>query len=755
MSDPDEPYALESRPIPGWSRERRSVALTTWPAGLAAGLIATLSGLPPLELAIVWTLVAIATAVAGFYTFTNPPLVDDARAALIVSGVNLALLAIGIRLTGSAASPFVPLLLVPLIFTAIAARPAHVAFAALLAAIADLAGTWPLAPADPPLPWGAASVRLGVYAIVGFRLGRFANLLRREVDQRARLAHREAERQHGEAGRLMPIVQTARLVTRELDLDLLLQGIVEGAVAAIPGAQAGSVMVIEGNQLAYRAAVGFDLAILRRLRLDPARIGIPGRAFAPGRVYRHLGRSEAPLGPALTQEEVALLDQASGGRGILASLSAPLFVEGRLYGLLFVDAFDSDALLGAGAEQALSVYAEHCLVAIQKAEAFKALSERARLFRLVARLGALLNGGLHRDEALRIASSVIEAEMDYDLVMVGLVEGAVVRPASGQREAVAALPPVPLGLGLVGTCAAEARPLMVNDVSADPRYLPGVPWARSELVVPIMLRGRCVAVLDITSRRAGAFTDSDLESLTLVADQLAGALENARLLESELARSRELAAALAEIQRTYTATLSALGAALDTRDTATEAHSQRVGRYAIRLARELRLGDAQLRDLEQGAYLHDVGKIGLPDAVLQKPGPLSEEEWEIVRRHPQIGAALLRRIPFLQGAAEIALCHHERWDGTGYPRGLAAAAIPVAARVFAVADAFDAMTSDRAYRAARPLARAREEIAELAGAQFDPGVVEAFLRVPLAEWERIRAEVTAGLPSRSDLSAAG
>lgn len=202
--------------------------------------------------------------------------------------------------------------------------------------------------------------------------------------------------------------------------------------------------------------------------------------------------------------------------------------------------------------------------------------------------------------------------------------------------------------------------------------------------------------------------------------------------------TRALERALSHLDDSYRTTLEALGSAIDTRDGGTQAHSRRVCAFSLAIARAHGVPEGALRDLEHGVLLHDIGKIGIPDAILLKPGPLTPAEWKIMRRHPEIGRELIEKIPFLRGAVPIVYHHHERWDGTGYPLGLAGPAIPLGARIFAVADAFDAMTFDRPYSRAITLAAAREEIRRCAGAHFDPGVVATFLTVPHATLAQIR-----------------
>jgi putative nucleotidyltransferase with HDIG domain len=210
-------------------------------------------------------------------------------------------------------------------------------------------------------------------------------------------------------------------------------------------------------------------------------------------------------------------------------------------------------------------------------------------------------------------------------------------------------------------------------------------------------------------------------------------------------KTAELSRALRDLESTYSQTLWSLVAALDAREHETGDHSQRVVRYSLAIARRLGLPERELPDLGRGALLHDIGKIGVPDAILLKPGKLNEAEWGEMKRHPRIGYEILRSIDFLARSAEMVLSHQERWDGGGYPRGLVAENIPIAARIFAIADTYDAMTSDRPYRKALSADTAREEIARCAGAQFDRRCADAFLSMPHSELLEL-ARPTATLP---------
>jgi response regulator RpfG family c-di-GMP phosphodiesterase len=231
-------------------------------------------------------------------------------------------------------------------------------------------------------------------------------------------------------------------------------------------------------------------------------------------------------------------------------------------------------------------------------------------------------------------------------------------------------------------------------------------------------------------------------------------IENYRrhLEEMVAERTQQLREALSQTERSYDHTLEALGAAIDLRDGPTAGHSRRVFLYSIEIAKALGGLEQQLRNIAMGAWLHDIGKLAIADAILLKPGPLTAEERQVMQQHVQIGYDLVRGIPFLADAAEIIFAHHERGDGSGYPRGLMAAAIPIGAKIFAVADTFDAMTSDRPYRRALPMEVSRQVIERGAGKEYDQRVADAFLNIPNETWEAIRRE-TAAIQSLSSAAA--
>ncbi len=280
------------------------------------------------------------------------------------------------------------------------------------------------------------------------------------------------------------------------------------------------------------------------------------------------------------------------------------------------------------------------------------------------------------------------------------------------------------GLSIVVLAEGDAEGLIVGDVLA------GILPLAAEPAVPAFVRCEL-------RRRAGQAKAEAYGRML-------------RKLKSE--RSRQAGRA-DEIEAVSEATLENLMTAIDLRDVETFGHSQTVAKYAQVLARIMGIRDeGRLDDIHKGALLHDIGKIAIPDAILKKPGALSPGEWETIRLHPALGFGLIKEIKMVRVIGEIILHHHERWDGTGYPRGLKKDRIPLEVRIFALADALDAITAHRPYRRARDFKAARAEIIRGAGTHFDPDVVEAFLSLKPEKWEKIRFETTSRLPPVAEFS---
>jgi len=243
------------------------------------------------------------------------------------------------------------------------------------------------------------------------------------------------------------------------------------------------------------------------------------------------------------------------------------------------------------------------------------------------------------------------------------------------------------------------------------------------------MHGERIGVIQVLNKQtADVFTEEDEELLGALLPQIGIAIENARLYDS--------------LQESYRETIKALVNFLDARDVETWEHSTRVVEYTLEIAKEMGISGRHLESIRYGAMLHDVGKIGIKDAILHKPDSLTPDEWEQMRKHSGRGYEMLKDVKLLKDSLPVILHHHERYDGAGYPGGLAKEDIPIGARIFAVADTLDAMTSSRPYRKALSYEVAYEEIAKNAGAQFDPKVVEVFTRIPLERWKAIRQTVS-------------
>ena len=273
--------------------------------------------------------------------------------------------------------------------------------------------------------------------------------------------------------------------------------------------------------------------------------------------------------------------------------------------------------------------------------------------------------------------------------------------------------------GIAGWVACNGKPLIVNDVTKDQRFDKGTDIitgfvTRSIICAPMLVHSRVIGVIEVLNKLdASDFTERDLETLVSVASTAAISIENARLHKSVI--------------DAYKSTIKALAAAIDAKDPYTHGHSQRVMEYALLGGVALSLSREELEDIEYAGILHDIGKIAIPDSILNKSDSLLPSEWEMMHEHPFTGANMLAGIPFLERSRELILHHHERYDGNGYPDGLKGEEIPIGARLIAVADAFDTMTTDRAYRAALTANYSISELYGCSGTQFCPVAVKAFI----------------------------
>ncbi len=391
--------------------------------------------------------------------------------------------------------------------------------------------------------------------------------------------------------------------------------------------------------------------------------------------------------------------------GLHAAMAAPIVVDGEVKGVLTVGTTDPHRSFSAIDRQGLAAFAQVTGAALRSA---LARDERERRIRRLSTLNVLawqLAALTERYEIARLAYDAAGELAERDAFYVARFDADrrefdVVLQAEdddvwrGDRH--------PLGSGATSQVA----------LSGEPRVVRG---ERAAVHVPLKSRGRLVGVLSSGSARSDAYDDEDVVVLQSLANLVATAFENAE----NMAQMREL----------YLASVKALAAAVDARDPYTRSHSARVGALARTIAEELRLGPDAMRRVQLGGLLHDIGKIGIPDAILNKPGPLTEDEWVLMRTHPAVGASILAAVEPLRDLVPIVRGHHERYDGGGYPERIGGDAILMEAYIVAAADAFEVIVSRRAYKQAQTVEFACAELLRCRGTQFHPDVVDAFLRV--------------------------
>ncbi len=373
--------------------------------------------------------------------------------------------------------------------------------------------------------------------------------------------------------------------------------------------------------------------------------------------------------------------------------------------------------------------ADEAALAITNARLFEDNARRFRQVQALRTIDMAITGSLDLRIVLHVLLEQVTTQLGIDAATILLFHphSQMLEYAAERGLVTTALQHTQLHLGEshAGRAALEHRVVRVPDLAADPGDLSHAPLLAGEsfvayYAVPLIAKGQIKGVLEIF-HRAALETDAEwLNFLEALAGQAAIAIDNTGLYDN-LQRSH------AELALAYDTTLEGWARALELRDQETEGHARRVTELTVRLARAMGLGDADLMQVRRGALLHDIGKMGIPNGILLKAGPLTDEEQKIIRKHAVYAYELLLPIAYLRPGLDIPYCHHEKWDGTGYPRGLKGEQIPLAARIFAVVDVWDALRSDRPYRQAWPEKQVRAYLSEQAGKHFDPRVVEAFL----------------------------
>jgi PAS domain S-box-containing protein len=516
---------------------------------------------------------------------------------------------------------------------------------------------------------------------------------------------------------LTALHETGFDLSAQLDLPTLLRTITERAARLLqapggglyllqPDGETLELVVSHNNPRDYTSA---------RLRLGEGlsgRIAQTGEPLIVGNYREWPGRAR-------------LYDEAAFG----AIVGAPIRWQGKVLGVINVNDARPDRFGPEDAEM-LSLFADQAAVAIANARLFEENQRRAERLAALHEIDRAISAGTDLTFTLNVLLEQAAARLGVDAADILLYDPArlTLDYAAGRGFRTAALRHTRLrpGEGCAGRAVLERRILHIPDLRVRRTDFLRSPLLAAEGFVayyaaPLIAKGNIVGVLEIFHRAPLSADDEWLRFLDTLAGQAAIAVENAQLFTG-------LQRANVELMLAYDTTLEGWSRALELRDEETQGHTRRVTELTLRLARALGMSEEQIVHVRRGALLHDIGKMGVPDSILLKPGPLTEAEWAVMRNHPIYAYGLLQNIAYLRPALDIPYCHHEKWDGAGYPRGLAGEAIPLAARLFAVADVWDALTSDRPYRPAWSKEKALEYIREQSGRHFDPQVVEVFLR---------------------------
>lgn len=342
---------------------------------------------------------------------------------------------------------------------------------------------------------------------------------------------------------------------------------------------------------------------------------------------------------------------------------------------------------------------------------------------IIEKLSEAITSALNIDnlayEIVNAATKILNLEICALLLLDEETETLNIAASTGIKEELASSTRVPLGEEISGVVAKVNQITILTDLeNKAPLYnLKYETYYKNSLAsIPLCVKYKVIGVLNISNRKNGKpFSNVDIDIAKIIALEASVALQNLRLLKQQ--------------QKTYLDTIIALASAVDARDPYTYMHSRNVTRYSVRIAQELKLASRLIENIRQAGLLHDIGKIGIRDAILSKPGKLTDEEYAVMKTHPLKGEEIIKSLPFLEDISKIIKHHHERYDTKGYPDGIGSEAIELGARIMAVADAFDAMTTDRPYRKALSLDIARAELIKNKGTQFDPAIADCFLKI--------------------------
>ena len=565
----------------------------------------------------------------------------------------------------------------------------------------------------------------GVTALAAARAGaRAARPLFHAVADRVRADDAEvvappapAKRRH----RPDPLIRVAARLNAAVDLSAVLTAVAEEAAAAT---DARSVAVFLNDR-------GRDQMVIAESYGLPERIRNLWPTLTPGSFDDLFGGSRVLVVPDIEQDGEVVDRAVYSALGIRGFAMVRMTKNGELVGVLAVLSLDAPREFDDDEVGLLRGIADQATQAVRNAWLLDRADRRLRLTQALRNIDIAIAGSMDLRVTLSVILDEVARQLNVDACDVLLLERRTqfltFAAGRGFRTTRIEQSRKRIGEGSPGRAALERRAVGVIDLRSQTTEFTRAALIAGEdfhayYALPLIAKGHVKGVLEIFHRGPLQPDPDWLEFAEALAGQAAIALDNATLFE-------EMQRLNTSLMMAYDSTLEGWSRALDLRDRETEGHTQRVTELTLRLARASSYTTDELTHVRRGAILHDIGKMGIPDSILLKPGPLTEDEWAVMRRHPVLAHELLSPIPYLGPALDIPYCHHERWDGTGYPRGLRGDQIPLAARIFAVADVWDALRSDRPYRNAWSAPQTREYIRSLAGSHFDPNVVDLFDRV--------------------------
>ena len=419
-------------------------------------------------------------------------------------------------------------------------------------------------------------------------------------------------------------------------------------------------------------------------------------------------------------------EKYEGTEYIRGWMGVPMLAQDNLIGYLNLDSDQVDFYTEAQADL-VQIFANQAATAIQNAYRFQSEKKRRNEAENLQVAATAVTSSLDVEEVLETILIALKEVTPYDSTSVLLLEGnrVRIRAAKGLPNPSLAIDQLfPANNPLLKEIQKSGTAVIVEDAQKDVRF---ERWVAAEnihgwLGIPLIARGQIIGYITLNSYRVGAFNENDAALAQTFAHQAAVAIDNAHLF-TRLQETNE------ELSKAYDTTLEGWGKALELRDKETQGHTMRVTELTLKLARQIGIREPELTQVRRGVQVHDIGKMGVPDHILHKKTPLTKKEWGAMQAHPRYAFDLLYPITYLRPSLDIAYCHHERWDGTGYPRGLRGDKIPLPARIFSVVDVWDALTSNRSYRKAWPIKRVIKHIRDEAGRQFDPEIVEIFLKM--------------------------